>query len=56
MRFLKTEEFQYIFTPYYDIIDALIDLGIPGINLSLRKKEYYRVNIKTTFISERVNS
>lgn len=50
----ETEEFQYIFTPYYDIIDAFDDLGIPGINLSLRKKEYYRVNIKPTFISERV--
>jgi len=50
----ETEEFQYIFTPYYDVLDAFDDLEIPGLNLSLRKKEYHRVNMKPTFITERV--
>lgn len=48
--------YQYIFEPYYDIIDALpsnIYQGIPGLNLDKRKERYYRVNIIPVFISER---
>lgn len=48
--------YQYIFEPYYDILDALpsdLSQGIPGINLDKRKKLYYRVNRVPSFISER---
>lgn len=48
--------YQYIFEPYYDVLDALkasIFQGIPGLNLEKRKKFYYRVNYTPSFISER---
>ena len=48
--------YQYIFEPYYDVLDALpssMSQGIPGINLEKRKKAYYRVNCIPSFISER---
>ena len=48
--------YQYIFEPYYDILDALpstLSQGIPGLNLDKRKKQYYRVNRIPSFISER---
>lgn len=51
--------FKYVFTPYYDVIDLLnsnVFQGIPGLDLSLRKKEYIRENIIPVFISERVPS
>lgn len=53
----EDETFSYTFTPNYSVIDLLdsnIFQGIPGLELSLRKKEYYRNNIVPTFISERV--
>ena len=52
----ENDNFQYIFEPYYDILDALpksMSQGIPGINLNKRKKVYYRVNKVPSFISER---
>lgn len=48
------ESYQYIFEPYYDILDAFESLDIPGIDLSLREKVYYRSNLTPVFISERV--
>lgn len=48
--------YQYVFEPYYDILDALpvsLSQGIPGINLEKRQKFYYRVNMIPAFISER---
>jgi len=53
------EGYQYVFEPYYDVIDGLCDIdygGIPGIDLSLRKIKYYRVDTTPVFISERTPS
>lgn len=50
------EEYQYIFTPYWDVIDALdasVFQGIPGITMELRLEKYYRVNMQPVFITER---
>lgn len=50
------EEYQYIFTPYWDVIDALdssVFQGIPGISMELRLEKYYRVNMQPVFITER---
>lgn len=50
------EQFQYSFTPYYDVIDALpvsIFQGIPGLNLGLRKQTYWRVNMTPVYVTER---
>ena len=47
--------YQYIFEPYYDVLDALpstMSQGIPGLNLEKRQKLYYRVNKIPSFISE----
>ena len=52
----KGKEFEYIISPYYEIIDFIpnnIFHGIPGIDLSLRKDHYIRKNFIPTFISER---
>lgn len=51
--------FRYTFSPYYNVIDILPDRlfqGIPGLDLSLRKKVYVRSNIVPTFIAERTPS
>lgn len=48
------ESFQYIFEPFYDVLDAFDNLEIPGIDLSLRSKEYIRANLTPVFVSERV--
>lgn len=50
----ENEEFQYHFIPYYDVLDALETLDIPGIDLSLRLPSYYRSNITPSFVSERI--
>ena len=50
----EDESYQYIFEPYYDVIDGLGNKGsIPGINLELRKGKYYRVNLTPVFVSDR---
>ena len=50
----EDESYQYIFEPYYDVIDGLgIKAYIPGINLELRKEKFYRVNLTPIFISDR---
>ena len=51
-----TEEYQYIITPFWAIIDTLpaaIFQGIPGIDMDLRLEHYYRVNMEPVFITER---
>lgn len=53
------QNFQYIFTPEWSVIDTLpasIFQGIPGLDLSLRLERYYRVNMTPYFISERTPS
>lgn len=39
--------FQYVFTPFWEVIDDLppsVFQGIPGIDIDLRLKHYYRAN------------
>jgi len=51
--------FNYIFRPFYNVIDILPDSlfqGIPGLDLSLRREVYERKNTVPTFISERTPS
>lgn len=53
------ENFQYVISPYWEIVDGLpasIFQGIPGVDMELRLKDYYRVNYIPTFISERTPS
>ena len=53
------QNFQYIFSPEWSVIDSLpasIFQGIPGLDMSLRLERYYRVNITPYFISERTPS
>lgn len=53
------ENFQYVISPYWEIVDGLpasVFQGIPGIDMDLRLKDYYRVNYIPTFISERTPS
>lgn len=50
------QNFQYIFTPFWRVIDTIpirCFPGIPGINLDYRLEHYYRVNMTPVFISER---
>ena len=50
------ENFQYVISPYWEIVDGLpasVFQGIPGIDMDLRLKDYYRVNYIPTFITER---
>lgn len=50
------QNFQYIFSPEWSVIDSLpasIFQGIPGLDMSLRLERYYRVNMTPYFISER---
>ncbi|MCM1244392.1 MAG: recombinase family protein [Roseburia sp.] len=49
-------QYQYVFTPYWDIIDGIqagVFYGIPGIDMKMRRKVYYRVNVQPVFITER---
>jgi DNA invertase Pin-like site-specific DNA recombinase len=53
------ENFQYIISPYWEIIDGLppsVFQGIPGIDMDLRLERYYRANYIPTFIAERTPS
>lgn len=53
------ENFQYVISPYWEIIDGLpasVFQGIPGIDMDLRLKDYYRVNYVPVFITERTPS
>lgn len=50
------QNFQYIFTPYWNEIATLpasIFYDIPGIDLRVKKDRYYRVNMTPTFIEMR---
>ena len=49
-------QFEYRFTPFYNVIDMLpphLFQGIPGLDLSLRRACYERKNTVPVFISER---
>jgi len=53
------ENFQYVISPYWEIVDGLppsVFQGIPGIDMDLRLQHYYRVNYIPTFIAERTPS
>lgn len=53
------ENFQYVISPYWEIIDGLppsVFQGIPGIDMELHLQQYYRVNYIPTFITERTPS
>jgi len=53
------ENFQYVISPYWEIVDGLpasVFQGIPGIDMELRLKDYYRVNYVPVFITERTPS
>lgn len=55
----EEENFQYVISPYWEIVDGLpasVFQGIPGIDMELRLRDYYRVNYIPTFISERTPS
>ena len=50
------ENFQYVISPYWEIVDGLpasIFQGIPGVDMDLRLAHYYRANYIPTFIAER---
>ncbi len=52
----ENEEFQYIITPFWEIIDTLpasVFQGIPGIDMDMRLEHYYRVNYVPVFMTER---
>lgn len=49
----ENESFQYTFEPFYDVIEKL-NISIPGIDISLKLKYYYRTNFTPVFISERI--
>ena len=51
--------FKYVFYPFYSVIDMLppnLFQGIPGLDLSLRREFYERINTVPVFISERTPS
>ncbi len=53
------ENFQYVISPYWEIIDGLpasVFQGIPGIDMDLRLQHYYRANYIPAFIAERTPS
>lgn len=50
------ENFQYVISPYWEIVDGLpanVFQGIPGIDMDLRLNNYYRANYTPIFITER---
>ena len=54
--YYEDKSFEYIFKPYYNIINMITSKdfqGIPGLNLALNKETYTRVNKTPTFIYER---
>lgn len=54
--YYEDDTFEYIFKPYYKIIellDSTVFQGIPGLNLELKKESYIRKNKIPTFIYER---
>lgn len=53
------QNFQYVFSPYWDMIQYLpqeLFGGIPGIDMDIRKEHYYRVNMTPSFIAKRTPS
>ncbi len=55
--YFEDDTYEYIFKPYYKVIELLNSdffQGIPGLNLDLKKETYIRKNKIPTFIYERV--
>ena len=55
----EDESYQYIISPFWNVIDGLpnnVFQGIPGIKMELRLERYYRVNYTPVFITERTPS
>lgn len=55
----NSDEYQYVLTPYWDVIDFLpktVFSGIPGYDLREKKDKYYRVNFVPSFIKMRTPS
>lgn len=53
------KNFQYVISPYWEMIDGLpesVFRGITGIDMSLRLDRYYRANYIPTFVKERTPS
>jgi hypothetical protein len=53
------ESYQYIISPFWDIIDGLpanVFAGVPGIKMEKHLPSYYRVNYEPVFITERTPS
>ena len=53
------QNFQYVFHPYWKLIEFLpkdVFDGIPGIDMSVKKECYYRVNMTPSFIKKRTPS
>lgn len=53
------QNFQYVFQPYWKLIEYLSEDvfdGIPGIDTSIKRERYYRVNMTPSFISKRTPS
>lgn len=53
------QNFQYVFQPYWKLIEHLSEDvfdGIPGIDTGVKKEKYYRVNMTPSFISKRTPS
>lgn len=53
------QNFQYVFSPYWKLIEFLpkdVFDGIPGINMDVKKEHYYRVNMTPSFVSKRTPS
>lgn len=53
------QNFQYVFKPYWKLLEYLpkdIFDGIPGIDMSVKKQCYYRVNMTPSFIAKRTPS
>ena len=49
-------DFEYVFTPNYEVMDILpmnVVGGIPGIDLDLRLERYVRKNREPVFMTER---
>ena len=55
----EDESYQYIITPFWNVIDGVstkVFGGIPGIKMELRLEHYYRANYTPVFMTERTPS
>lgn len=53
-RVFEDESYEYVFEPYYDVLDGMDrHVDIPGVDLDLRKPLYIRRNLTPVFITDR---